>query len=129
MSRIDKDGAAGKKVRALRGAIDVRENSATEILAATEKLLRELTVQNQLLIPDIISAFFTVTPDLNAAFPAAAARKLGWHQVALMCATEIPVPGSLPGIVRVLIHAYLDKDPVHIYLGRAVSLRPDLSKK
>lgn len=127
MGKIDRDDIAGKKVRGLRGAIDVRENSSIAIITATEKLLQEITAQNRLQVPDIISAFFTVTPDLNAAFPAAAARNLGWQQVALMCATEIPVPGSLPGIVRVLIHAYLAREPHHIYLGRAAQLRPDLS--
>lgn len=116
-----------KKVRGLRGAVDVPENTALAIIAATEGLLREIVARNNLAIEDIISAFFTVTPDLNAAFPAEAARRLGWQETALMCATEIPVPGSQPGIVRVLIHAYSDREPSHIYLGRAAQLRPDLS--
>lgn len=116
----------GRRVQGLRGAIDVPENSATAILTATESLLRELTTRNGLAVQDIISAIFTVTPDLNAAFPAAAARNLGWQQAALMCATEIPVPGSMVSIVRVLMHVYLAKEPVHVYMGRAVKLRPDL---
>lgn len=115
-----------KKVYGLRGATCVPENTADAILAATENLLQEISVKNGLAAQDVISAFFTVTPDLNAAFPAAAARKFGWQQAALMCATEIPVPGSMESIVRVLIHAYLEKAPVHIYLGRATRLRPDL---
>ncbi|MDN5344024.1 MAG: chorismate mutase [Clostridia bacterium] len=117
---------AEKKVRGLRGAIDVAENTAAAILAATEDLLREIVTRNKLGVEDIISAIFTVTPDLNAAFPAAAARRLGWKEAALMCATEIPVPDSLAMIVRVLIHAYSDHEPVHVYLGRAGELRPDL---
>ncbi|WP_258359045.1 chorismate mutase [Moorella sulfitireducens (nom. illeg.)] len=116
----------GIRVWGIRGAVDVPVNTATAILAATEGLLREIQTRNRLVVKDIISAFFTVTPDLNAAFPAEAARRLGWQEAALLCATEIPVPGSLPGVVRVLIHAYSDREPVHVYLGRAVQLRPDL---
>lgn len=116
-----------KKVRGLRGAVDVPENTAPAIIAATEGLLLEIVARNKLVLEDIISAFFTVTPDLNAAFPAEAARRLGWVDIALMCATEITVPGSQPGIVRVLIHAYSDREPIHIYLGRAAQLRPDLT--
>ncbi len=119
-------GPGGKKVRGLRGAVDVEENTAPAIIAATERLLREIVIRNELETGDIISAIFTVTPDLDAAFPAAAARRLGWLDVALMCAREIPVPGSQRGIVRVLIHAYSDHQPVHVYLGRASQLRPDL---
>ncbi|WP_338817801.1 Chorismate mutase AroH [Moorella thermoacetica] len=119
-------GPGGKKVRGLRGAVDVEENTAPAIIAATEQLLREIVIRNDLETGDIISAIFTVTPDLDAAFPAEAARRLGWLDVALMCAREIPVPGSQPGIVRVLIHAYSDHQPVHVYLGRASQLRPDL---
>ncbi len=115
-----------KKVRGLRGAVDVPENTAAAILTATEGLLREVIKRNQLEAENIVSAIFTVTPDLNAAFPAAAARHLGWQAAALMCAVEIPVPGSPAGIVRVLIHVYSDREPVHVYLGRAVALRPDL---
>lgn len=113
-------------VRGLRGAVDVAENTADAILTATEELLREIVTRNRLAVEDIISAIFTVTPDLDAAFPAEAARRLGWKEAALMCATEILVPGSLPRVVRVLIHAYSDRPPVHVYLGRAAELRPDL---
>ncbi|QGP93722.1 Chorismate mutase AroH [Neomoorella glycerini] len=121
-----KQESGGTKVRGLRGAVEVPENTASAILTATEGLLREIMVRNRLAVEDIISAIFTVTPDLNAAFPAEAARRLGWQEAALLCATEIPVPGSLAGIVRVLIHAYSDREPVHVYLGRAAQLRPDL---
>jgi len=115
-----------EKVRGIRGAIDVKSNTAEDILAATKKLLLELSSQNELKVQNIISVFFTVTPDLSAVFPAEAARRIGWEKAALMCATEIPVPGSMQGVVRVLIHAYSEKEPVHVYLGRAVQLRPDL---
>lgn len=79
-----------------------------------------------------MSIIFTVTPDLNAEFPAAAARRLGWREVPLLCATEIGVPGSLSRVVRVLLHAYTEKEAAavrHIYLGEAVKLRPDWQEK
>ncbi|MBE3582444.1 MAG: chorismate mutase [Thermoanaerobacteraceae bacterium] len=114
------------RVIGIRGAISVERNEASEILERAEELLREMLKVNRLGKADIISAFFTVTPDLNAAFPAEAARRLGLGEVALMCATEIPVPGSQPGIIRVLLHAYSQSPPQHVYLGRAALLRPDL---
>ncbi|MDK2820223.1 MAG: chorismate mutase [Clostridia bacterium] len=111
------------KVQGIRGAIDVKENTAEAILTATDYLLREIIAKNGLKEDNVISAFFTLTQDLNAAFPAEAARKLGWRETALMCAAEIPVLGSLPKIIRVLIHAYCEKKPVHVYLGKATQLR------
>jgi chorismate mutase len=84
---------------------------------------------NGIEVPDIGSAFFTVTPDLRAAFPAKAARDLGWHHVALLDAQEIPVPGSLPRCVRVLIHwntGRPQEEIRHVYLEGAAALRPDL---
>lgn len=89
---------------ALRGATVVTTNTLDAIYAATRELLTLLAEQNELAPETIASAFFTVTPDLNAAFPAKAARQLGWQHVALLCATEIPVPGALTSCVRVLIH-------------------------
>jgi len=117
----------GKRLWGIRGAIQVPHNSQKAILEATERLLKEIIERNGLQREDVVSAFFTLTPDLNAAFPAEAARKLGWEEVALLCASEIQVPGSLPKVVRVLIHAYLEHKPVHVYLGQAAQLRPDLS--
>jgi len=117
----------GKRLWGIRGAIQVSHNSQKAILEATERLLKEIIERNGLQREDVVSAFFTLTPDLNAAFPAEAARKLGWEEVALLCASEIQVPGSLPKVVRVLIHAYLEHKPVHVYLGQAAQLRPDLS--
>jgi chorismate mutase len=87
---------------------------------------------NDLEVADIASAFFTATPDLTAAFPARAARDLGWHQVPLLDAQEIPVPGSLPRCVRVLVHWNTSKSQEevrHIYLGEAALLRPDLQER
>lgn len=117
-------------VRGIRGATTVEANDAEAILSATEELLAEMTRQNGLQPEDIASVFFTVTPELNATFPAEAARRLGWHMVPMLCATEIPVPGSLPRCIRVLIHANTDRAPSeirHVYLRRAVALRPDWS--
>lgn len=114
--------------RGIRGATTVSENSAAEILSATQELLRALTAANDLRPPDIASAIFTVTPDLNAAFPARAAREMGWTDVALQDAVEIAVPDALPRCVRVLIHWNTARPPRevrHVYLRDAVHLRPD----
>lgn len=125
-------GGEGTRVRGIRGAVTVEENSAGAILAATERLLVEIIQANALQVEDIVSIIFTVTPDLDAEFPAAAARQVGWRDVPLLCATEIGVPGSLPRVVRVLLHAYTARDGgqvQHIYLGEAVKLRPDWQEK
>ncbi|MFO7173329.1 MAG: chorismate mutase [Bacillota bacterium] len=117
-------------VRGIRGATTVEANDAEAILSATEELLAEMARQNGLHPEDIASVFFTVTPELDATFPAEAARRLGWHNVPMLCATEIPVPGSLPMCIRVLIHANTDRaqsEIRHVYLRRAVALRPDWS--
>lgn len=118
-------------VYGIRGAIDVASNDKEAILAATTRLLQEILKANPQLNPAYIaSAFFTLTPDLDAIYPAAAARALGWGQVPLLCAQEIPVPGGLPSCVRVLIHwntSLLQHEINHVYLGRAAELRPDLN--
>jgi chorismate mutase len=116
-------------VRAVRGAVTVNENTPAAIREATGELLEEMADANQLAPDNMISIIFTVTPDLNAAFPAEAARLLDWNQVSLLCTTEIPVPGALKMCIRVLLHAYtpLDRSQIqHVYLGGAVRLRPDL---
>lgn len=116
-------------VRAIRGATTVENNDAVEMLRETEKLLVEIIEKNKLKEEDIISIIFTVTNDLNATFPAIAARNLGWTSVALMCTNEIPVPGSLEKCIRVLLHFNTNKrnDEIrHIYLNDAKVLRPDL---
>jgi chorismate mutase len=117
--------------RGIRGATTVETDSTTAILAATRELLTHIVEANDVAIEDIASAFFTVTPDLTAAFPAQAARELGWQHVALLDAQEIPVPGSLPRCVRVLIHWNTETPQTeihHVYLRGAASLRPDLEE-
>ncbi|HEY1390660.1 MAG TPA: chorismate mutase [Ktedonobacterales bacterium] len=118
------------RCRGLRGATTATDNSADAMLAATRELLERLVERNALDIADIASAFFTVTDDLDAAYPALAARELGWNEVALLCAREIPVPGSVARCIRVLLHINTTKgqgDLRHVYLREAVVLRPDVA--
>jgi chorismate mutase len=113
---------------ALRGANTVAANEADAILAATDELMRELMSRNQLKADAMVSCILTLTNDLDAEFPAVAARRLGLSKVPLLCAREIPVPGSLPRVIRVMVHYYApeDHEPRHVYLGKARSLRADL---
>lgn len=113
---------------AFRGANTVAANTADAILDATESLMHELLGRNGLETGDLVSCLFTLTPDLNAEFPAVAARRMGLSRVPLMCAQEIGVPGSMPSVIRVMIHAYADDrhDAVHVYLGETAALRQDL---
>ncbi len=113
---------------ALRGASTVDVNDSQAIIGATEWLLREIMKRNDLVTEDIVSCIFTLTDDLDAEFPAVAARRMGLSKVPLLCAREIPVPGSLPHVIRVLIHAYAPAgaEPLHVYLGEARRLRLDL---
>lgn len=113
---------------ALRGATSVDRNEATAILEATESLMRAVMERNELEPGDVVSCIFTVTRDLDAEFPAVAARGLGFERVPLLCAQEIDVPGALPRIIRVLIHYYADEghEARHVYLGEARALRADL---
>lgn len=114
-------------VRAIRGAITVEENREDLILENTRKLLKKIAKKNNLKGHNIINILFTVTPDLTAAFPAKAARELGWVNVPLMCAQEIPVPGALERCIRVMLLVNHDSENVqHIYLKEAQVLRPDL---
>ena len=118
--------------RGIRGATSVQTNDEAAILDATSELLRTMCDKNKLSIDQIISVLFTVTPDLDAVYPARAAREMGWQETPLICAADMNVPGSLKKCVRVLIHAALDsslQDVHHIYLGEARSLRPDWSKE
>lgn len=115
--------------RGIRGAITVERNSAGEIVTATRELLEAIIRENELDPEDITSAFFTVTQDLNAEFPASAAREMGWKYVPLLCATEIDVPGRLEKCIRILVHVNTSKsqrDLKHIYMKEAVKLRLDL---
>lgn len=115
--------------RGVRGATTVETNDKHAIVAATRELLEAMIAANNVDPEDIASAFFSTTPDLNAAFPARAARELGWVNTALFCNQEIDVPDSLPMCIRVLLHWNTDKhqrDIVHVYLRKAQQLRPDL---
>jgi len=113
--------------RGIRGATTVEHNDREEILATTAELLQLMISQNELLAEDVASAIFTVTADLDAEFPALAARRLGWTEVALMCAQEIPVPGSLGMCIRILLHVNTTRSAAeiqHVYIRGAVNLRP-----
>jgi len=116
--------------RGIRGAITVDADQPELILAATRELLEAILAANPGMCPgDIASAFFTVTEDLRSTFPAQAARQMGWSQVPMMCAREIPVPGSLPRVIRVMVHWNTERaqdEIIHVYLRQAVKLRPDL---
>lgn len=116
--------------RGIRGATTVERNEQEEILAATAELLQALIRQNDLLAEDVASGIFTVTEDLDAAFPALAARQLGWTEVGLLCMREIPVPGSLEKCIRVLLHVNTRRSASemrHVYLREAVVLRPSFA--
>ena len=117
--------------RGVRGATTVEANDRAEILTATRQLLALMIRRNGIEKADVASAIFTVTPDLDAEFPALAARQLGWLEVPLLCSHELAVPGSLPHCIRVLVHWNTDRaqhEIHHIYIRDAVRLRPDLSK-
>lgn len=119
------------RLRGIRGAIDVPRNAREAILERTQELLRAALAANDVRPDDIAAAFFTMTPDLDADFPAHAARRLGWSHVPLMCATEIAVPGAMKRVVRVLLLVNSDAPPAtirHQYLGATPCLRPDLAK-
>lgn len=117
-------------IRGIRGATTVAADTPDLILQATRELLEAILEENNGMRPeDIASAVFTVTDDLVSTFPAQAARQMGWDMVPMLCAREIPVPGSLPRVIRVLVHWNTDtpqSDVKHVYLRDAVRLRPDL---
>ena len=116
------------RLYALRGATTVDVNDAQAILGATEWLLREIMKRNDLVPSDLVSCIFTLTDDLNAEFPAVAARNIGFERVPLLCTREVAVPGSLPRVIRVLMHYYAPDThrTQHVYLGEARRLRSDL---
>lgn len=118
-------------IRGVRGAITVTDNTEDEILSGTAELLREMIRVNGIDEEMVASVLFTTTPDLTAAFPARAARQLGWTRVALIGSQEMAVPESLSLCIRVLIHWNTDKslDEIeHVFMREAITLRPDLSK-
>ena len=116
--------------RGIRGATTVEVNTREAILEGTRELLLQMIAANDLKVEEVGSAIFTTTPDLNAEFPALAARQLGWHDVALMCGHEMAVPGALDRCIRILIHwntPKLQHEIVHIYIRGATNLRPERS--
>jgi len=118
-------------VRAIRGAIQLDANERAAVLECTSELVAEVMSRNGLDPADVISVVFTATPDLNAEFPALAARKLGFQDVPLLCATEMNVPGSMPLVVRLLMHVETDRARSalqHVYLRGAVALRLDIAQ-
>ncbi len=122
------DTNARALVRGIRGAIDIAKNDRNSILSAAQLLLEKMTSKYQIAPEDIVWAFFTTTRDINAEFPAAALRKLGWSYVPALCAHEMEVPQSMPFVIRILILAYTgkkQKEINHQYLGKTSQLRPD----
>jgi len=117
-------------IRGIRGATTVTDDEPDLILQATRELLEEILTENEGMQPeDVASAIFTVTDDLASTFPAQGARQMGWGLVPMLCAREIPVPNSLPRVIRVLVHWNTDlpqNEITHVYLRDAVKLRPDL---
>jgi chorismate mutase len=120
--------AGERRLKALRGATTAEANNSQSIIDATGELMRAIMERNELSADDMVSCIFTATEDLDAEFPAVAARRLGLERVPLLCAREMPVPGSLARVIRVLIHYYGDVavEPQHVYLGEARALREDL---
>jgi chorismate mutase len=119
------------RLRAIRGAISVDRDDPGAIYEATRALLSAIVARNAVATDDIISVIFTVTPDLRSAFPALAARQMGWLDVPLLCTMEIPVPGALGQCIRVLLHVETTRsrsEMEHVYLGGAEALRPDQAR-
>lgn len=128
---LEQGGDEGPEQRlfAVRGAVQAAANEPAAITAATEELMRELIERNRLEPEAMVSCLFTTTDDLDAEFPATAARGLGLTSVPLLCCREIPVPGSMPRVIRVMLHFYAPAGhaPAHVYVGEAQKLRADLS--
>jgi chorismate mutase len=118
-------------VRAVRGAVQVDADDRDAILEGTTELVNEVMTRNELTTDDVISVLFTCTPDLTAEFPALAARKIGFHDVPLMCATEINRPGAMPRVIRLMAHIETGRPRSaiqHVYLRGAVALRLDIAQ-
>ncbi len=120
--------SSAMRLRALRGAITVEHNDADAIVDATEELVSAVIDRNAIAADDMVSCIFTCTADLDAEFPAVAARRLGLSAVPLLCAREIDVPGSVPRVIRLMLHCYAPAEAKarHVYLRDAVALRRDL---
>jgi chorismate mutase len=117
-----------ERLFAVRGAVQADANEAETILTATETLLQDLVNRNGLTPEAMVSCLFTTTEDLDAEFPAVAARRLGLDSVPLICAREIDVPGAMPRVIRAMVHYYapVGHQPAHVYLGATQELRADL---
>jgi chorismate mutase len=115
-------------MRGIRGATQIEANTVQAMHDGVIELCRALSESNRLTADRIVSVIFTVTRDLDADFPARAAREQGWERVPMICCQEIPVPGSLPRVVRILLHAEVNGEPRHVYLRGAKNLRPDLDE-
>jgi chorismate mutase len=116
-------------MRGVRGAVTVPADEPEAIHAATRELLLEIVARNEIVVDDIASVLFTLTPDVRAAFPALAARDMGWTHVPMLHAVEVDVPGAIARCIRVLMHVNTARsmdDVEHVYLGEAANLRPDL---
>ncbi len=126
MAVVGNDGE--QRLFAVRGAVQADANDADSILGATGKLMRELIERNELTPEGMVSCIFTVTDDLDAEFPAVAARAAGLDSVPLLCCREIPVPGSMPRVIRAMVHHYGPAGHTlrHVYLGATQALRSDL---
>ncbi len=133
MNRLEiRKGQIMNMTRGIRGAVRVSANTREDIFAATQRLLLAIVDANGVTVENIASVFFTATGDLDADYPAYAAREMGWVTVPLLCAHEMRVPGSMTGVIRVLMHVNTEKaqqDIRHQYLGETARLRPDLSER
>jgi len=125
----DGDQGTQQRLFALRGAVQAEGNERGAIIDATEELMRTLIERNSLEAESMVSCIFTTTADLDAEFPAVAARQLGLDTVPLLCCREIPVPGSMERVIRVMLHYYADTEakPEHVYIGATQALRADLN--
>ena len=121
-------GMDEQRLFAVRGAVQAEANEAGPIVEATEDLMRELLERNGLEHEAMVSVLFTTTDDLDAEFPAVAARAVGLEAVPLLCCREIPVPGAMPRVIRAMVHYYAPAGhvPTHAYLGATQGLRSDL---
>ncbi len=117
-----------KRLFAVRGAVQAEANEPDAIVSATEALMRELVDRNGLAPESMVSCIFTTTEDLDAEFPAVAARRVGLDSVPLICAREIDVPDAMPRVIRAMVHYYapVGHEPAHVYLGATQELRTDL---
>ena len=128
MPHLMSEEHAHDRLWAVRGAVQVDRNEADAIVASTEELVGEVMARNDLRPEAMVSCIFTVTSDLDAEFPAVAARRLGLDSVPLLCASEVPVPGAMPRVIRLMVHYYAAPGhaPAHAYLGETQALRSDL---